>query len=60
MVQVFGSVTSWRTEGQDQMLLLLDDTIINGFCATSTPLERIENCPYLVAESTERLQRDDP
>ena len=32
--QVFGSVTSWRTEGQDQMLLLLDDTIIHGFRAT--------------------------
>ena len=68
MAQVFGSMTSWKTEGQDQMLLLLDDTTIHDFRAACNCLarkqqvsrQRLKDCPYLVAESTELLQCDDP
>ena len=31
MALVLDSVNRWRTEGQDQMLLLLDGTVIQGF-----------------------------
>ena len=42
MVQVFDSVIRWRTEGHDQMLLLVDDAIIHGFRATCNCLARDE------------------
>ena len=37
---VHGSMTSWKTEGQDQMLLLLDDTLIHDFRAACNCLAR--------------------
>ena len=54
MAQALGSVTSWRTEGQDQMLLLAAWRG-NNKCQDN----EVEDCPYLVAESTECLQCDD-
>ena len=52
MAKVFGSVTSWRTEGQDQMLLLLGDTLIHGFRATCNCLATKQQ---VSRQRTERL-----
>ena len=40
VAHVFGSVANWRTEGQDQMLLLLAGATIHGFRATCNCLAR--------------------
>ena len=42
MAQVFGSVDRGRTEGHDQILLVLDDAIIHGFRETCNCLANVK------------------
>ena len=54
MAQVFDNVNRWTAEGDDQMLLLLDDTIIHGFRGTCNCLARKQ---LVARHRTERTVR---